>query len=147
MKLSVVLGECFAVFCAVMLGLAAGAIWLVAILAMRQPLPWLALPVGLVLALAIRAWVHRSRNGAAALAVLATATACIYVRLLIAAVNVAGMVGYGLSETMRMAGAEMLLQLAWMGLSKQTVAWFIAGMMVAGWVARLGARKVTRARR
>ena len=40
----------FALFSAAMLGLAAGAVWMVVTLYLRHPLPWLALPIGALLA-------------------------------------------------------------------------------------------------
>src|SRR5580698_5900228 len=54
MMLRRLFGECFAFFCAIMLGLAAGAVWLVPTVLLRRPLPELALPVGWLLAIAIR---------------------------------------------------------------------------------------------
>ena len=55
----------FVLFSAAMLGLAAGAVWMVAALYLRHPLPWLALPIGALLAWAIRACVRPAGTGAA----------------------------------------------------------------------------------
>ncbi|MGC1330936.1 hypothetical protein, partial [Pseudomonas sp.] len=88
----------FALFSTAMLGLAAGAIWMVATLYLRQPLPWLALPVGALLAWAIRQGVRVPGPGAAVLAAFATLLAAVYVNVLIAAATIAGDLGMGLVD-------------------------------------------------
>ena len=50
----------FALFSAVMLGLAFGAVWMVPTLFFQHVLPWLALAVGWVLGWMIRGWVKSS---------------------------------------------------------------------------------------
>ena len=67
----------FALFSAALLGLAAGAVWMVATLYLHHPLPWLALPIGALLAWAIRGYVRPAGAGAALLAVWATVLAAI----------------------------------------------------------------------
>jgi hypothetical protein len=125
----------FTLFSACMLGLAAGAIWMVATLYLRQPLPWLALPVGALLAWAIRLGVRPPGPGAALLAALATVLASIYVSVLIAAANIAGDLGMGLIDALRTSGAGMLWQLAHLALAPVDIGWFIAGAVLAATLA------------
>jgi hypothetical protein len=125
----------FALFSAVMLGLAAGAIWMVATLYLRQPLPWLALPIGALLAWTIRLGVRPPGPGAALLAALATALAALYVSVLIAAANIAGDLGMGLIDALRTSGAGMLWQLAHLAVTLLDIGWFIAGAVLAALLA------------
>ena len=53
-----IVGECFALCCAVMLGLAAGAVWLLPSVFFQLPLRWLAIPAGWLLGTARRQSVH-----------------------------------------------------------------------------------------
>jgi len=126
-----IVGECFALCCAVMLGLAAGAVWLLPSVFFHRPLRWLAIPAGWLLGIAMRQWVHGRKWNAALLAALATAVASAYLRVLIAAVNLAAMMGYGLVHAMRTAGSSMLLDFARFGTGTLDIAWAVAGMVVA----------------
>lgn len=126
-----IVSECFALLCAVMLGLAAGAIWLLPTVFFHRPLPWLAIPAGWLLAIAMRQWVHSRKWNAALLAALATVIASAYIRVLITTVNIAAMMGYGLVNTMRTAGLSMLLDFAHLATSKADLAWMVAGVVVA----------------
>ncbi|MFC3651887.1 hypothetical protein ACFONN_10070 [Dyella humi] len=126
-----IVGECFALLCAVMLGLAAGALWLLPSVFFHRPLPWLAVPAGWLLAIAIRQWVHGKRWNAALLAALATVVASVYIHVLIATVNIAAMMGYGLVDAMRTAGPSMLLDFARISLSRLDIGWALVGIVVA----------------
>lgn len=126
-----IVGECFALLCAVMLGLAAGALWLLPSVYLHRPLPWLAVPAGWLLAIAMRQWVHSKRWNAALLAALATVLASAYIHVLIASVNIAAMMGYGLVDAMRTAGPSMLLDLARISVSTLDIAWAVVGAIVA----------------
>ncbi|MHB1058228.1 MAG: hypothetical protein ACYC0F_10180 [Rhodanobacter sp.] len=126
----------FALFSVAMLGLAAGAVWMVATLYLRQPLPWLALPIGALLAWTVRACVRPPGNGAALLAACATLLAAIYVNVLVAGVMIAGNMGMGLIDAMRTAGLGMLWQLARMALSPADVVWTVLGILLAAWLGR-----------
>jgi len=128
----------FALFSAAMLGLAAGAVWMVASLYLRHSLPWLALPVGALLAWTIRSLVRAPGIGAAVLSAVATALAAIYVNMLIAGVLIAGNMGLGLVDALRTAGAGMLWQLACMAMSPLDLGWAVLAMLLAAW---LGWRK------
>jgi hypothetical protein len=139
-----IVGECFALFCAVMLGLAAGAVWLLPTVFLQRPLPWLAVPAGWLLAMAIRQWVQGRRWHAALLAALATAIASLYIRVLISAVNISAMMGYGLIESMHTAGLSMLLDFARIGMSPLDIGWTVAGMVAAVIRARRAPRGATR---
>ena len=131
----------FALFSAVMLGLAAGAVWMVISLYMRQPLPWLAVPIGALLALTIRSTVRRAGTGAMLLSAGATALAVIYVNMLIAGVQIAGNMGLGLIEALRTAGFAMLWQLARMALGPVDFVWGVLAIALAGWLARRTPRR------
>jgi vitamin B12 transport system permease protein len=125
-------GAVFATFCAAMLGLAAGAVWMLAAVSFGQVMSWLALPAGGLLAVAMRHWVcPGQRAGAAVLAAAATLLAAVYVSVLIAAARIAGSLGIGLVDALRTAGATMLLTLARLGMSPADVAWFLAGAALA----------------
>lgn len=142
MKARSLLGNLFAVVCAAMLGLAAGAVWMLAAVSLGQMASWLALPAGWLLAAAMRHWVYPGhRIGAATLAAAATLLAAIYVSVLIVAARIAGSMGIGLVDALRTAGVAMLLELARLGLSWGAALWFFAGIVLA---AILGARPMQR---
>jgi vitamin B12 transport system permease protein len=125
----------FATFSAVMLGLAAGAVWMVLALYMRHPLPWLAVPIGVLLAWTVRGCVQRAGIGAMLLAAGATALAAIYVNMLITGVKIAGNMGLGIVEALRTAGIGMLWELTRLGLTATDIGWTILAMLLAGWLA------------
>jgi len=125
----------FALFCAAMMGLAVGATWMVAAMYLRQSAPWLALAAGVLLAWAIRHWVRRPGAGAAGLAAFATLLAALYFNVLMAAIQLAGNFGMSLTEAIRTAGTGMLLALAQLGLRPVDVVWYVAGALLAAWLA------------
>jgi hypothetical protein len=114
-----------------MLGLAAGAVWMVPTLYMQRPLPWLVVPIGWLLGKAVRSWVRPAGPRAALLAALATLTAALYVNLLTAAARIAGLMGMGLIDAMRTAGFRLLLELAGLGQAPADNLWFVVGIGVA----------------
>ena len=125
----------FALFCAAMMGLAIGAVWMVAAMYLRQPSPWLALPAGAALAWATRHWIRRPGTGAAVLAAFATALAALYFNVLLAAILLAGNFGMGLTETLHTAGAGMLLGLARLAIGRGDFVWYALGTLLAAWLA------------
>ena len=125
----------FATFSSAMLGLAAGAIWTVVSLYMRQAVPWLALPLGAGLAWAIRQSVRPPGKAAAFLAGLATGLAAIYTALLLAGLQIAGLMGMGLVSALHTAGFAMLWQLAQIATGPTDLAWFALAIAVAAWLA------------
>lgn len=125
-----------------MLGLAAGAVWMVASLYMRHPLPWLVLPIGALLAITIRNFVRSPGVSAGALAALATGLAAIYVNILIAAIQIAGSMGMGIVDALRTAGIGMLWQLARLSLSPADIIWTLLAMLLAAWIGWRAPRKV-----
>lgn len=132
MSLRQLIGECFALLCAVMLGLAAGAMWLLPTLFLHRQMPWMAIPVGWLLAHATCQWVHKRAWNAAALASIATVVATVYVHVLGAATTLWEMTsGYGLMGVIRTAGIPMLLDLARFGVNSGDIAWCVAGIVVA----------------
>lgn len=126
-----IVGECFALCCAVMLGLAAGAVWLLPTVYLHRPLPWLAIPAGWLLGIAMRQWVHGKAWNAALLAALATVIASLYIRVLITTVNISAMTDYGLLDAARTAGWSMLWDFTRLALSRVDVAWSLAGIVTA----------------
>ncbi len=131
----------FATFSTVMLGLAAGAVWMVISIYREQLMPWLALPCGLLLAWVIRLSVHRPGSGAALLASAATILASVYMNMLLVAVKISGQMGMGLIDTLRSAGVDMLWQLARLGLTHADLGWTLAGAAAAASTALLPARQ------
>lgn len=125
----------FALFSSIMLGLAAGAIWMVATLYLRHAMPWLALPIGALLAWGIRQGVRKPGGLAAVLAALATALATIYVGMLIVAVQIAGNMGMGLIDTLRTAGLGLLWQLTRTSMTASDIGWTMLAMLLAAWLA------------
>lgn len=125
----------FSLFSAAMLGLAGGAVWMVASMYLRHPAPWLALPIGALLAWTIRSSVRPAGAGAALMAAAATLLATFYVNMLIAGVLIAGNMGMGLIEALRTAGVSMLWQLTRMALSPADFAYAASGMLLAAWLA------------
>ncbi|MGA0585944.1 hypothetical protein ACO2Q2_02225 [Dyella sp. KRB-257] len=128
------LANAFAAVSAAMLGLAAGALWMLPTAYLRARLPWLALPLGALLGWAVARWVL-PRPGAAILAACATLLAAAYVTALIAAAQLAGNMDMGLTDAMRIAGAGMLWSLMRLSLDVAQLAWFAAGAAVAAWTA------------
>jgi hypothetical protein len=124
MSVRTLLLHAFALFSAAMLGLAAGAVWMVLAMYLRHPAPWLALPLGAMLAWTIRTCVRPPGRGAALMAAAATLLATLYVNM-----------GMGLIEAMRTAGAGMLWQLARMALSPGDFGYAALGMLLAAWLA------------
>ncbi|KQX98770.1 hypothetical protein ASD22_00125 [Rhodanobacter sp. Root480] len=127
----------FALVCAAMLGLAAGAVWMVAALYAGHATSWLALPFAVVLAWTIRHWVQSPGRFAALLAALAALLAALYVNVLMAGALVAANMGMGIVDALRTAGAGMLLQLARMGFSAADAGWYL---VAAGLAAVLASR-------
>ncbi len=122
-------------FIATMIGLAAGAVWMVAMLYMRHPLPWLALPVGAALGWAIPRGIRPAGTAAAIMASGATVLAAAYMSMLLAAANVAANLGLGLIDALRTAGPGMLWELARMAATPRTLAWFTGGAALAAVIA------------
>ncbi len=129
-----IFGLVFGVFISAMLGLAAGALWMVMTLYQRQPMPWLVLPIAAVLAWAIRHSVQKPGKTAAFLAALATLLSSIYVSMLLAAVQIAGNMGLGIIDTLLTAGSGMLWQLARLGFSPSDAVWTLLAMLLAAWL-------------
>lgn len=124
----------FALLSTTMLGLAAGALWMVVALFMRQPVPWLALPLAIALSWAIRHGVRKPGSLAALLSALATALAVAYVGMLVAAAQIAGSMGMGLVDALRTAGTGMLWALARLGFSPADLAWGLFAVVIAAWL-------------
>ena len=121
---------------AAMLGLAAGAVWMLPVAYRQGATAWLAIPVGAVLGWTIARWISPRRRAAPWLAAAATLLAAVYANVLIASLQLAGSLGLGLTETMRTAGPAMLWSLAGLGTPHRQWIWFVAGAAVAALTAR-----------
>jgi hypothetical protein len=141
-----IVGECFALFCAIMLGLAAGAIWMLPTLFFHRQMPWVAIVAGWFLAQAIHQWVHKGAWNAAILAAIATVVATVYVHVLTVATTLWEMTsGYGLIGVIRTAGLPMLLDLARLGFNpSRDISYTAAGVVVAVFVSLRLVRKPQR---
>jgi vitamin B12 transport system permease protein len=129
----------FAVLCAIMVGLAAGAVWMVVALYLRGPQDWLALPAGALIGWTMRAWIVPTARGAAALAAITTLLAAGYMRCLLATANVAASMGTGFADALHRAGPAMLLDLARLSMHWSASMLYLLGAAVAAWVAWRGA--------
>lgn len=134
----------FALLCAIMVGLAAGAVWMVAMLYLRAPPDWLALPIGAVIGWSVRAWVTPTARGAAVLAAITTLLAAGYMRCLLATANIAASMGTGFADALRRAGPAMLLDLARFSMSPAAAGLYLLGAAVAAWVAWRGTGRAPR---
>lgn len=135
MSLRSVLSLITSLLSALVLGLAAGALWMVPTLYSGLDLPWLALPIGWLLGKAVRHWIRPAGWQAAVLAALATLVAAMYVNVLVAGARIASLMGLGLIDSLRTSGPRLLLQLAEMGCTPSDEVWYLAGMGVAAFMA------------
>ena len=120
-----------AAFSTLLIGLAAGAVWMVLALYQRGPSAWMALPIGLALGWVVRTWVTPRRRPGLLLAAAGMAVATIYMRLLFAAAEVGASLGLGFGEALRTAGPGMLLNVARLGLHWQALALYLLGLALA----------------
>lgn len=114
-----------------MLGLAAGVIWLVATLYFHQPPAWYAPIVGALLAWALRVTTRAPGVTCAVVAVLATLLAALCVNVALVGMELAGNMGLTLRDALHSAGGRMLWELVRLGLSASAVAWYGAGVILA----------------
>jgi hypothetical protein len=124
-------GQLFSVLCAVMFGLAAGAMWMVPTMYIGRPLPWLALPIGWLLGLGVRKWLRGPGAASACMAAFASLIAATYTKCLVVAANIAAMMGVGFVDSLREAGPDMLLALARMTLSAYEAAIYLLAAILA----------------
>ena len=126
------LGLIFTLICTAMIGLAAGAVWLVPTILVSKLMPWLAIPVGWLLGRIVRGWVSPGgRVGAAVLAAIAMILATAYLTILVAGARIAGSLGMGFFDTLRVAGIALLADIARMTLTGGDIAWYAAGTILA----------------
>lgn len=127
-----------------LIGLAAGAIWVVLALYAQRDLTWLALPLGALLGWVMRAWVTPARWPAIILAAVGMAVASVYMRLLFAAAQVGASLGLGFGEALYQAGLGMLLQVTRMGVHRSELVLYAIAVLVAALVAGSGRRSHVR---
>ncbi|HEX7813681.1 hypothetical protein [Dyella sp.] len=136
-----ILSRLFILICAAMIGLAAGAVWLLPTLYSGRFMPWLALPIGWILGRTVRAWVYPS--GGAATQVLAAAVtllACLYQCILLTGARVASAVGMEFIDALRISGLGMLMSITRMNFTGLELAWYVAGIVVAAYAAAPSSR-------
>lgn len=126
-----VLHGLFALICMVVIALALGAVWVALALHFPSAAGWFALPLGLVMGYATRAWVTASRTLAMTLAAAGTLLAAIYMQCLFTGLRLAAVMGLGYLTTLRTAGAGMLLALARTSFEPRFVVVTVAGMLLA----------------
>jgi vitamin B12 transport system permease protein len=126
------LGFVFTLICTVMIGLAAGAVWLVPTILMSKLMPWLAVPIGWILGRIVRGWVNPGgRTGAAVLAAIAMIIASGYLAILVAGARIAGSLGLGFFDTLHVAGVALLTDIARMTVTGGDIVWYLAGTVLA----------------
>ena len=136
------LGFVFSLICTVMIGLAAGAIWLLPTIFLGRAMPWLAVPLGWILGRIVRSWVNPGgRSLTAVLAAIAMIVASAYFTVLLAGARIAGSLGLGFLDTLRVAGIALLTDIARLTLTAGDIAWYAAGTLLAGIAARTVARR------
>lgn len=100
------------IVCTAALALAGGAVWLTVVLYAPSAEWWFALPLGVLLGFATRAWITHGRLSAVCLAMGATALAAVYMQCLYVGWQVSLVMGLPYLDTLYRAGAGMLLALA-----------------------------------
>lgn len=125
----------FSLLSSAMLGLAAGAVWMLPTAYLQTRLPWLAWPIGAMLGWAVARWAA-PRTGTPLMAALATLVAAGYISVLEVAAELAGNMDMGLVEAMRIAGGGMLAALSMLSLTAGQIFWFATGALIAALVAR-----------
>lgn len=125
----------FAVICTIAVALALGAVWMALTLHVPSARWWFAVPAGIIMGYAARAWITQRRAWATALAVAGMVLTAVYMKCLYAGLLLATALGLGLVPTLERAGAGMLLALARASLEPRFVVATLVGMALAGWVA------------
>ncbi len=125
----IALGALFAVICALAIALALGAVWMALTLHVPSAAWWFALPAGVAMGLATRAWVTASRVPALLLAAGGTWLAAIYMQCLFTGLRLAAIMGLGYFTTLRKAGIGMLWALSDWG--TRLLASCLVGMVLA----------------
>lgn len=126
-----VLHGLFALFCMIIIALALGAVWVALALHFPSATGWFAVPVGLVMGYATRAWVTASRTLAMTLAAAGTLLAAIYMQCLFTGLRLAAVMGLGYLTTLHKAGAGMLLALARASFEPRFAVVTVVGMLLA----------------
>lgn len=116
---------------ALMCALASGAVWCVIALYSRQSMTILALPIAAVIAWALRAHGYAATFAGALIAALATALACFYAQYLLAAANIASLLGLPLRMAFTRIGPDMATALMRQQLSALDIAILIAAVVFA----------------
>ncbi len=124
-------GLALSILSAAMIGLAAGAVWMVLSVYTRSELIWLIAPLGVVIGWSVAAGVAGSRWSAAILSALATILAVVYVRMLLAAMQIAGLLGLSFGYALKQAGIGMLWSMAEMSFSSTLLLMLLAGVMLS----------------
>jgi hypothetical protein len=119
---------------ALMVAMAAGAVWCVLQLYLRYDL----IGVALVIA-AIIAWVLRRQGfgrtlSGALMAAISTAVACLYASYLLAAATVASFLGESMRSTLLKIGPGMAKAVAWAGMSGFHIGTMVLAVLLSAWL-------------
>ncbi len=121
-----------------MVALAAGAAWCVLQLIVRLDMIGLAPVVAALVAWMSRRYGFAQRWSGALLAAFATAVACTYAQLLLAAATVAAFLGESMRSTLMKIGFDMAKSVAWANLSQFHVGMLVAAIFLSAWLVMRG---------
>ena len=119
---------------ALMVALAAGAVWCVLQLYLRVDLIGLALLVGAIIAWVLRRQGFAHSVGGAVTAMISTAIACAYASYLLAAAKVASFLGIPMRAALLGIGPDMAGAVAWADLSGFHVVTMILATVLSAWL-------------
>lgn len=120
---------------ALMMALAAGAVWCVVQLIVPFDLIACALVLGLVVAWSVRKQGFAHRVAGVAMACAATMLGCAYALYLLAAAKVASFLGIPMRATLTTIGPDMAAAVARADLSAWHVATLVVAIILSGWMA------------
>ena len=122
-----------AVATALMVALAAGAVWCVLQLYAQVDLIGLALLVGLVVAAVVRRQGFAQSGVGVLVAMLSTALACAYASYLLAAAKVASYLGIPMRSALTSIGPDMAGAVAWADMSRFHIGTLILAIVLSAW--------------
>ena len=119
---------------ALMVALAAGAVWCVLQLYLRYDLIGIALPVGAIIAWVLRRQGFGRTLSGALIAAISTAVACAYASYLLAAATVASFLGESMRSTLLKIGPDMAGAIARAGLPGFHIATLALAVVLSAWL-------------
>ena len=119
---------------ALMVALAAGAVWCVLQLYMRVDLIGLALLVGAIIAWVLRRQGFAHSASGVMTAMISTAIACAYASYLLAAAKVASFLGIPMRSALLSIGPDMAVAVAWADLSNIHIGAMLLAVVLSAWL-------------